>query len=213
MEKKINGCYLRLLQGDITKQQVEAIVNAANNALAGGGGVDGAIHRAGGPAIMAECQAIRRERGPLPTGEAVITGGGMLPAPFVIHTVGPIWQGGKKGEAELLARAYRSSLQLAVAKGIKTIAFPSISTGAYGYPIAEAARIAWAQWANFLQPIPAACRKSGLYYSANATIWYISRLCRSCCHEFLSAGRGKLRGETGDGHGGKGNTGPFGAKN
>ncbi|MFZ5626483.1 MAG: O-acetyl-ADP-ribose deacetylase [Bacillota bacterium] len=151
MERIINGIRLRLIQGDITQQHVDAIVNAANNALAGGGGVDGAIHRAGGPQIMAECQAIRTQRGPLPTGEAVITTGGKLPARYVIHTVGPIWQGGKAGETQLLAKAYQSSLRLAEERGVSTIAFPSISTGAYGYPVAEAARVALGTVITFLE--------------------------------------------------------------
>ena len=129
--------------GDITKQDVEAIVNAANSSLLGGGGVDGAIHRAGGPAILEECRDIRRTRFPqgLPTGEAVVTTGGNLPALYVIHTVGPIYgeQGGK--EAELLANCYHNSLTLAVEKNVTSVAFPSIATGVYGYPRAEAAAI------------------------------------------------------------------------
>ncbi|MEM1726681.1 MAG: O-acetyl-ADP-ribose deacetylase, partial [Candidatus Bathyarchaeia archaeon] len=124
--------------------ETDAIVNAANPSLMGGGGVDGAIHRKGGPKILEECKRIRATEYPdgLPTGKAVITTGGNLKAKYVIHTVGPVWRGGKSGEAELLAEAYRNSLKLAVSKGIKTIAFPSISTGAYGYPIDEASRIA-----------------------------------------------------------------------
>ena len=133
---------ITLLQGDITEQKVDAIVNAANSTLLGGGGVDGAIHRAGGPLILEECIVIRREKGGCPPGEAVITLGGNLPAKFVIHTVGPVWQGGKNGEAIILERAYGNCLQLAKHHNIKSIAFPSISTGAYGYPLEEAARIA-----------------------------------------------------------------------
>lgn len=133
---------INLLRGDITKIKVDAIVNAANSSLLGGGGVDGAIHRAGGPEILAECYKIRQRQGGCPTGEAVITTGGNLPATYVIHTVGPVWQGGKQGEAELLADCYRNSLQLAVAKQLKTIAFPNISTGVYGYPKAAACKIA-----------------------------------------------------------------------
>lgn len=130
------------MRGDITAQRVDAIVNAANSALIGGGGVDGAIRRAGGPAIEEACAKIRAERGGCPTGSAVITPAGRLPAKFVIHAVGPIWRGGHHGEAGLLASAYRAALALAVAHGVRTIAFPSISTGVYGYPIEQAARVA-----------------------------------------------------------------------
>ena len=129
---------LELIEGDITAQDTEAIVNAANSSLLGGGGVDGAIHRAGGPQILEECRKI----GGCPTGEARITTGGRLPAKWVIHTVGPIYREGKHGQADLLAGAYRNSLRLASERGIKSVAFPSISTGAYGYPLAEAAHIA-----------------------------------------------------------------------
>ena len=138
----IDGVRLILLQGDITDQEVDAIVNAANTKLLGGGGVDGAIHRRGGPAILAECRRIRDRDGGCPTGKAVITGAGKLPARHVIHTVGPVWSGGKRGEEALLRSAYRSSLERAREHRLATIAFPSISTGAYGYPIDEASRIA-----------------------------------------------------------------------
>ncbi|MFO7958679.1 MAG: O-acetyl-ADP-ribose deacetylase [Candidatus Brocadiia bacterium] len=138
MEKRIDGTRLELVQGDITRQDVDAVVNAANSALAGGGGVDGAIHRAGGPQIMAEC----REIGGCPPGHAVVTTAGELPASFVIHAVGPRWRGGDEGEAELLADAYRNSLRRAVENGARSVAFPSISTGAYGFPVDRAARIA-----------------------------------------------------------------------
>lgn len=131
---------IELTEGDITRQPVDAIVNAANSSLLGGGGVDGAIHRAGGPAILEECKKI----GGCPTGEAVITTAGMLPARQVIHTVGPIWRGGSHGEAKLLAKAYANSLALAAAHRLSSIAFPSISTGAYGYPLDRAADIALA---------------------------------------------------------------------
>jgi len=129
----------------------DAIANAANEGLMGGGGVDGAIHRAGGPAIAAECSAIRAKQGGCPTGQAVITTGGNLPAKYVIHTVGPIWRGGDAGEPELLASCYRESLLLAVEHNIKTIAFPSISTGVYGYPVAQAAVIALNAVKQFLE--------------------------------------------------------------
>ena len=142
MEVVINRTKLSLKKGDITHQETEAIVNAANPSLMGGGGVDGAIHRAGGPAILEECKKIKAKRGPLPTGKAVITTAGKLKAHYVIHTVGPIWRGGKSGEPELLASAYRESLKLAVDKGLKSLSFPSISTGAYGYPVEPASRIA-----------------------------------------------------------------------
>lgn len=142
---------LSLIRGDITKMKVDAIVNAANSSLLGGGGVDGAIHRAGGPEIMAECHQIRQRQGGCPTGEAVITTGGALPANHVIHTVGPVWQGGQKGESELLAACYRNALKLAVENGVKSIAFPNISTGVYGYPKAAASKIALASTTAFLE--------------------------------------------------------------
>ena len=138
MKETINASTLILAQGDITKESTDAIVNAANTRLAGGGGVDGAIHRAGGPVIMQECRTI----GSCPTGKAVITTGGTLKAKYVIHTVGPRYQNGTKGEASLLKSAYRESLTLASTKNITSIAFPAISTGAYGYPLHEAAKIA-----------------------------------------------------------------------
>src|SRR5512144_1314933 len=117
---------ISLVQGDITRQETDAIVNAANSSLLGGGGVDGAIHRAGGPAILEECKLIRQQQGGGETGEAVITTGGRLPATYVIHTVGPVWKNGQSGEKELLANAYRNSLLLAVAHKLKTVAFPNI---------------------------------------------------------------------------------------
>jgi O-acetyl-ADP-ribose deacetylase (regulator of RNase III) len=138
----VAGTTIRLVRGDITQQDTDAIVNAANSSLMGGGGVDGAIHRAGGPAILDECRTIRQTQGPLPPGEAVITTGGRLKARYVIHTVGPVWRGGTANEDAVLANAYRASLRVAVEKGVRTIAFPSISTGAYGFPIDRASRIA-----------------------------------------------------------------------
>jgi len=137
-----NGKLLKLVVGDITRVPADAMVNAANAALAGGGGVDGAIHRAGGPSIMQELNRIRAEAGGCPTGSAVVTAAGRLPARFVFHAVGPVYRDGKHGEAELLASCYRTCLQLAEEREAKTISFPSISTGAYRYPIQEAAGIA-----------------------------------------------------------------------
>ena len=131
-----------LYQGDITRLDTAAIVNAANSSLLGGGGVDGAIHRAGGPAILAACRAIVAERGECPTGAAVLTTGGELPARSVIHTVGPVWQDGSQGEAGLLARCYDNCLRLAAENQLDSVAFPAISTGVYGYPKDKAARVA-----------------------------------------------------------------------
>jgi O-acetyl-ADP-ribose deacetylase len=127
---------------DITKETTEAIVNAANSSLLGGGGVDGAIHRAGGPSILQECRRIVAKIGTLPPGKAVITTGGRMPAKYVVHTVGPIYRGGRQHEAETLASCYRESIEVADDHGIRSLAFPSISTGAYGYPVHEAAHIA-----------------------------------------------------------------------
>ena len=138
---------IQVVEGDITKQAVDAIVNAANTSLLGGGGVDGAIHRAAGPELLAECRSL----GGCPTGQAKITKGYRLSAKFVIHTVGPVWQGGGHGEDELLASCYRNTLALAAQHGIRTMAFPSISTGAYGFPMDRAARIAVAEIRKFLR--------------------------------------------------------------
>ncbi len=137
-----HGKQLRLIIGDITKIRVDAMVNAANSALAGGGGVDGAIHRAGGSAIMRELDVIRRQQGGCPTGSAVATTAGSLPAQYVFHAVGPVYRDGHQGEAENLASCYRTCLKLGEERGVRSISFPSISTGAYGYPMDEAARIA-----------------------------------------------------------------------
>ena len=147
MEAKINNATLALAEGDITDESTDAIVNAANTRLAGGAGVDGAIHRAGGPSIMEECRKI----GGCPTGQAVITTGGHLSAKYVIHTVGPVYQGGNKGEAALLKSAHLESLKLASAKKLKSISFPAISTGVYGYPVHEAAQIALKTAINYLK--------------------------------------------------------------
>ena len=148
--RPIGSARLEIVRGDLTRQRVDAIVNAANSSLLGGGGVDGAIHRGGGPAILAECRAIRAHRGELPAGEAVITTAGELPARRVIHTVGPIWRGGGAGEAETLASCYRASLALADEEGLVSVAFPSVSTGAFGYPVEKAAAVALAAIAAFL---------------------------------------------------------------
>ena len=145
MKKNLNR-NIEIARGDITKQEVDAIVNPANTTLLGGGGVDGAIHRAAGPELLAECRTL----GGCKAGEAKITRGYRLPARFVIHTVGPIWRGGTHGEPETLANCYRNSLQVAVENEIKTIAFPAISCGAYGYPIPEAAEIALKTTREFL---------------------------------------------------------------
>jgi O-acetyl-ADP-ribose deacetylase len=138
MEIEINDSKIEILRGDITNEEVDAIVNAANSGLRGGGGVDGAIHRAGGPTIMEECRTI----GHCPTGQAVVTGAGNLKAKYVIHAVGPIYRGGNQGETSLLKSAYLESLRLASKNGAHRVAFPAISAGVYGYPLAEAAHIA-----------------------------------------------------------------------
>lgn len=141
---------MNVVRGDITKMEVDAIVNAANSSLMGGGGVDGAIHRAGGPAILEQCRQIVARQGRCATGEAVITTGGNLPSRYVIHTVGPVWNGGHHNEAQLLANAYRNSLKLARENGVKTIAFPNISTGVYSFPKDKAATIAVETVKSFL---------------------------------------------------------------
>ena len=152
-EFQVGKSKVRLVKGDITEMATDAIVNAANSSLLGGGGVDGAIHRKGGPKILQECRIIRQTQYPegLPTGKAVITSGGNLKAKNVIHTVGPVWHGGTQGEPELLAQAYHNSLLLAALNELRTIAFPSISTGAYGYPVEQASRIALKTAKEFLQ--------------------------------------------------------------
>lgn len=142
---------IRVERGDITRIPADAIVNAANSGLAGGGGVDGAIHRAGGPSLMRELDVIRAREGGCPTGGTVVTGAGKLPAKFVFHAVGPVYRDGRHGEPELLAGCYRHALQLAVEHGARTISFPAISTGIYGYPATEAARIAVREVSAFLE--------------------------------------------------------------
>ena len=152
-EFKSGTARIRFVKGDITELDSDAIVNAANSTLMGGGGVDGAIHRKGGPRILEECKRIRAEQWPsgLPPGKAIITSGGKLKAKHVIHTVGPVWRGGNAGEAERLGQAYENSLKLVVSSGLKTVAFPSISTGAYGYPIEEASHVALRTVRAFLE--------------------------------------------------------------
>jgi len=150
MQVKIGPSVLELVEGDITQQNTEAIVNAANEQLRVGGGVDGAINRAGGPQIKEEARRIGR----CPTGQSVITTGGNLKAKYVFHTVGPIYHGGQQGEEELLASAYRESLKLASERGIKSLAFPSLSTGVYGYPVPDAARVALSTVKDYLAQHP-----------------------------------------------------------
>jgi O-acetyl-ADP-ribose deacetylase (regulator of RNase III) len=153
MKFQVGNAIIDLIKDDITQMETDAIVNAANSSLMGGDGVDGAIHSKGGPKILEECMRIRQTEWPdgLPTGKAVITSGGNLRTKFVIHTVGPVWMGGFHVEAELLKQAYRNSLKLAAAKGLKSVAFPSISTGTYGYPIAEASLVAIKTVKDFLE--------------------------------------------------------------
>ena len=145
---------IKVIQGDITRVQADAIVNAANTSLLGGGGVDGAIHRAGGPEILKACREIVARQGCCPTGEAVITPAGTLPAKYVIHTVGPVWHGGDRNEAEKLANCYQNSLKLAQENACKTVAFPNVSTGVYGYPKVEAAQVAIEKTVAFLKQNP-----------------------------------------------------------
>jgi len=159
MKRRVDPLVVTLERGDITRHAADAIVNAANGTLLPGGGVCGAIHGAGGPSIAAECDAVRRARGDCPTGAAVATGAGDLPARFVFHAVGPVWRGGAGGEKALLASAYRACLGLADEKNVASIAFPSISTGIFGYPIEPAARTAIATVRAFAAQAPAFVRR------------------------------------------------------
>ena len=151
MELRCGPGRIRLALGDIAAFKADAIVNAANSGLLGGGGVDGAIHAAGGPEILEECERIRADSGPCPTGKAVITGAGRLEADFVIHAVGPVWKGGALGEPEFLRGAYLESLRLAESKGCRSVLLPAISTGIYGYPVEKAAPVALETVAEFLK--------------------------------------------------------------
>ncbi len=153
IEFHVGKACIHLVRGDITNMDTDAVVNAANSSLMGGGGVDGAIHRKGGPKILEECKKLRVTEWPqgLPTGKAVLTIAGNLKAKNIIHTVGPVWRGGNHGESQLLAQAYKNSLKLALSNELKSIAFPSISTGAYGYPIEKASQIALKTVKEFLE--------------------------------------------------------------
>ena len=175
----INQTRLSITQGDITTMTTDAIVNAANSGLKGGGGVDGAIHRAGGLAILEECKEIVSKQGRLPTGQAVITTGGNMITRYVIHTVGPIWHGGSQGEPELLASAYFESLKLAAENNLSSIAFPSISTGVYGYPVEEASRIAIKTIASFLQQSTSIKEVVFVLFNAEAYDAYAAALAES----------------------------------
>lgn len=150
MHLTVGSALIRLIRGDITQQDTAAIVNAANSGLLGGGGVDGAIHSAGGPQILEECRAIRAARGILPAGEAVATTGGRLRARFVVHTVGPVWRGGNHQEGALLRKAYWNSLRVVHELAVSSVSFPCISTGAYGFPVEQGAKIALATVHEFL---------------------------------------------------------------
>ncbi len=174
MEVQINQSTLTLAEGDITQQTVDAIVNAANNSLLGGGGVDGAIHRAAGPELLAACRPL----GGCPTGQAKITPGFRLKAKWVIHTVGPVYRGGQGGEAELLASAYRSSLVLASENGARSVAFLAISTGVYGYPMAEAAAISLQTVIDYLQAHPEIALVRFVLFGRRAYSLFEKRLAR-----------------------------------
>ena len=176
MSNDLVGGRVRVETGDITRMNVDAIVNAANSGLLGGGGVDGAIHRAGGPAILEACRALRRDRYPsgLPEGEAVETTAGRLAAKYVIHTVGPVWHGGSSGEPEALASCYRNSLELAARLGVKSIAFPAISTGIYGYPREKAADVVRQTLAEYCRSNPQPASIVLVFYSPDDARVFLS---------------------------------------
>ena len=175
-EVLVNEAKLSITQGDITRMSTDAIVNAANSSLKGGGGVDGAIHRAGGSVIFEECKEIVGRQEQLPTGQAVITSGGKMKTRHVIHTVGPIWRGGDQQEAELLASAYRESLNIAAENNLVSVSFPSISTGVYRYPLEEAARIALKTVAAFLQQTTSVKEVIFVIFNTEAYTAYFSAL-------------------------------------
>jgi O-acetyl-ADP-ribose deacetylase (regulator of RNase III) len=170
---QLGNTRIDIVRGDITTHAADAIVNAANTSLLGGGGVDGAIHRKGGPDILEECRKIVARIGRCPTGEAVATTAGRLPAKMVVHTVGPVWQGGSAREDELLAGAWTRSLEVAAERGARTVAFPAISTGAYGYPMDRAARVSLGALAAFLRSRPGAFDEVSvvLFRDADTQIW------------------------------------------
>lgn len=176
MSNDLVGGRVRVETGDITRMNVDAVVNAANSGLLGGGGVDGAIHRAGGPAILEECKALRRDRYPsgLPEGEAVETTAGRLAAKYVIHTVGPVWHGGSAGEPAALASCYRRSLELAARLGLKSIAFPAISTGIYGYPREKAAAVVRQTLAEYCRSNPQPASIVLVFYSPDDARVFLS---------------------------------------
>jgi len=172
------GTKVRLVQGDITDQDVDAVVNAANSSLMGGGGVDGAIHKRGGPAIQEECKRIRQTEWPsgLPAGQAVITTGGSLKAKHVIHAVGPVWSGGRSSESVVLAECYSNSLRIAVDIGLRSVAFPSIGTGAYGYPVREASRVALKAVKSYVESEGAPSEVTFVLFSDNDFKTYVEAL-------------------------------------
>ncbi len=180
-EERLFSGRVVVLTGDITRMKVDAIVNAANSSLMGGGGVDGAIHRVGGPRILLNCRKVRKEKYPngLPAGEAVETEAGLLPARCVIHTVGPVWHGGRSGEPQTLAKCYRRSLEIASSLGLSSIAFPAISTGVYGYPRDLAAKVAWEAVTGFLSANALPATVSLVFFSPDDRQVFLSSVAKS----------------------------------